>query len=299
MRSFAETATADLPEPNLEILSTTSESISYVQSDLQLKRIFDSDHNNKDQEEMEPELKDYGQRRVHGPMSPWPKFIENPKIKNTYTRMLNNYMPEDVFAFQDEELQCTDILRFCGLAAGQGDVSVEILASFGTLFTHVTAHQDRLICDSFVYCLTTWSELDTLRLKYNITCASPMFHQILLTGHDRYRQLSLLKWVPAAPTNGFPAGQYQILQGNKNQITGPGANEMTCMGLFKDVFAVNSCQTFFMTGEKGLVYRFDLNLSQMKYMAKTRVSQIPRVEITDTRNMLQHTITGELVPTTS
>ena len=60
MRSFAETATADLPEPNLEILSTTSESISYVQSDLQLKRIFDSDHNNKDQEEMEPELKDYG-----------------------------------------------------------------------------------------------------------------------------------------------------------------------------------------------------------------------------------------------
>ena len=190
---------------------------------------------------METVGKDYSNRKSLDKF--WPTFIPNPKIKNTYTKMMNSAMPKDIFAFMDEDNQVTDILRFSGLSTDPASANVEILASFGSLFTHVTVHQDRLICDKYVYDMSTWSELCELELKYNCMCISPMFHQIMLVGHDRYRQLSLLKWVPAA-TGG---GSYQILQGNKNQISGPGAVNMAVTGLYKDVFAEN-CQTFIMTG---------------------------------------------------
>ena len=72
---------------------------------------------------------------------------------------------------------------------------------------------------------------------------------------------------------------------------------MAVTGLYKDIFAENS-QTFIMSGQQGLVYRFELNLAHMKYMPKTRVNQVPRFEIQDLRSMIQHNTTRELVQTT-
>ena len=73
---------------------------------------------------------------------------------------------------------------------------------------------------------------------------------------------------------------------------------MSVLGLYKDVFAENS-QTFLMTSQMGLVYRFELNLAQMKYMAKTRLPQIQRLHITDLRSAIQNISTGELVQASS
>lgn len=116
----------------------------------------------------------------------WPEFIENPAVKNTYTKILDSNLPTDIFAFQDEEAKITDILRFRNLSQGE-DVKVEILASFNSIFTHVTSHQNRVICDSFVYNLDDWSELAWIDTKYSVMAVAPMFHQIILIGHDRYR----------------------------------------------------------------------------------------------------------------
>ena len=104
-------------------------------------------------------------------------------------------MPLDVFVFQDVELACTDIIRFNGLTAGRDDVFVEILASFGKLFKTVTAHQSRIICDNLVYDIDTWSELDIINLKFGVSSYCPMFNEIMLVGHEKYRSLSLIKWV--------------------------------------------------------------------------------------------------------
>ena len=92
--------------------------------------------------------------------------------------------------------------------------------------------------------MSNFSEICAIELKYNTMVVCPMFHQILLVGHDRYRQLSLLKWVPG---NRGVGGSYSVLQANKNQISGPGAISMAVTGLYKDIFAENS-QTFLMTG---------------------------------------------------
>ena len=102
--------------------------------------------------------------------------------------MLTSYLPPDVHAFIDEEDKVTDILRFRNLTESNGEeVEVEILASFNTLFNHVTAHQNRIICDAFVFDFETWSELCVIETKYNCLAVSPMFHQLMLIGHDRYR----------------------------------------------------------------------------------------------------------------
>lgn len=50
-----------------------------------------------------------------------------------------------------------------------------------------------------------------------------------------------------------------------------------------------------MTSQMGLVYRFEVNFAQMKYMPKTKLAQISRAHILDLRNMLQSCRTGELV----
>lgn len=69
---------------------------------------------------------------------------------------------------------------------------------------------------------------------------------------------------------------------------------MSVRALYKDIFAENS-QTFVMTGQQGLIYRFEIDFKNMKYMPKQRVNQIARLEILDLRNMVQNINSGELI----
>lgn len=131
----------DLPEPNLNLLSTTASKSVFTPSDVSLQLVLDSSHNpivKGEDETMETVGKDYSNRKSLDKF--WPTFIPNPKIKNTYTKMMNSAMPKDIFAFMDEDNQVTDILRFSGLSTDPASADVEILASFGSLFTHVTVH---------------------------------------------------------------------------------------------------------------------------------------------------------------
>lgn len=205
MKSFANASITDLPEPDLQILGTSKEKLNFEISDLKIHKVHDSSLVKE-----EASGRDYSRRLVQPACMHWPAFVSNPVIKSSYTKMLRTYLPRDIFAFQDESANVTDILRITRLSAGTADESqIEILASFSCLFHHVTAHQDRLICDAFVYEFPSFSELCTLEVKYKTLCISPMFHQMLLVGHDRYRQLSLLKWEPAVSPE-LP-GKYVVL----------------------------------------------------------------------------------------
>jgi len=71
--------------------------------------------------------------------------------------------------------------------------AIEPVSSFPTLFAHITQHQDRLICDNYVYSLQDFSRIQTLEFA-NITSGCSLTPKLVCLGHNSNALLSLVAW---------------------------------------------------------------------------------------------------------
>jgi hypothetical protein len=81
-------------------------------------------------------------------------LVLTPEHKTMTHYCVNPTLQSNLFVFQDRTNNSTEFVKI----PPSGDF-IESVSSFPAIFNHVTQHQDRLICDNYVYWLQDFSRI--------------------------------------------------------------------------------------------------------------------------------------------